>query len=108
MHINLDAVTSPAAAIPMLNYITAITFHASGGPPTHRNRAFKTAARKAGVKVSQVFWSFGEREGAIVFEARNDDAADMLMLSLAGVGQVHSETLREIYAADFFMIAGAS
>ena len=100
---NLDGIKSP-----MLNYITAITFAGNDGAQMHRARAFKTAARKAGVNVSQVFWDLGECDGAIVFEARNDDAADLLMVSLAGVGQVHPETLREIYAADFSMLVGTS
>jgi len=91
----------------MSAYITAITFSENSSHLVHRTKAFKAEAKKARVKVSQVLWSLGDSDGAIVFEAKDDEAAGSMMRSLAGVGEVHPETLRKIYAPGFSMVVGA-
>jgi len=89
----------------MATYLTLITFTAQGLQNLHespnRAAAFKAAAKKAGVKVTQVFWALGEYDGAIVFEAKNDAAATGMMLALTGQGNVRTKTLRAFNAAEF-------
>lgn len=89
----------------MATYFTLINFTPQGlqniHESPHRATAFKVAAKKAGVKVTHIFWTLGEFDGAILFEARDDAAATGLMLSLAGLGNVHTKTLRAFNAAEF-------
>ena len=61
----------------------------------------KAAAKKAGIKVVNIFWMLGEFDGAILFEAKDETAATGLMLSLASLGNVHTKTLRAFDAAEF-------
>lgn len=92
----------------MATYFTLINFTPQGlqniHESPHRATAFKAAAKKAGVKVTHIFWALGEFDGAILFEARDDAAATGLMLSLAGLGNVHTKTLRTFNAAEFLEI----
>lgn len=92
----------------MSTYLTLINFTAQGlqniHESPHRASAFKAAAKKAGVKVINVFWMLGEFDGAIVFEAKDEAAATGLMLALAGLGNVHTTTMRAFNAAEFSAI----
>jgi len=89
----------------MASYLTLVTFTAQGLQNLHespnRAAAFKAAAKKAGVKVTQVFWTLGEYDGAIVFDAKNDAAATGLMLALSSLGNVRTKTMRAFNAAEF-------
>lgn len=89
----------------MSTYITLINYTPQGlqniHESPHRAASFKAAAKKAGVKVTQLFWTLGEFDGAILFEAKDDAAATGLMLSLASLGNVHTKTLRAFNAAEF-------
>ncbi len=89
----------------MSTYISLINFTQQGlqnlRESPHRAAAFKTAAKKAGVSVSHVFWTLGEYDGAVIFEAKDDAAATGLMLSLSGLGNVHTTTMRAFDAAEF-------
>lgn len=92
----------------MSTYLTLINFTAQGlqnvHESPHRAAAFKAAAKKVGVKVIHIFWMLGEFDGAIVFEAKDEAAATGLMLALAGLGNVHTKTLRAFNAAEFSAI----
>jgi uncharacterized protein with GYD domain len=70
----------------------------------HRAAAFKAAAKKAGVKVKELYWTLGAYDGAIVFEAANDEAATGLMLAVSSLGNVQTQTLRAFNAAEFAAI----
>jgi uncharacterized protein with GYD domain len=70
----------------------------------HRAAAFRAAAKKAGVKVRELYWTMGAYDGAIVFEAANDEAATGLMLALSSLGNVKTQTLRAFNAAEFSAI----
>ncbi|MDZ4289141.1 MAG: GYD domain-containing protein [Prosthecobacter sp.] len=86
-------------------YLTLITFTQQGlqnlHESPHRAAAFKAAAKKAGVKVTNIFWTLGEFDGAILFEAKSDAAATGLMLSLSGLGNVHTKTMRAFDTGEF-------
>lgn len=89
----------------MNTYIGLITFTPQGlqniHDSPHRATAFKTAAKKVGVKVREIYWTLGAYDGVIVFDAQNDDAATAAMLALSGLGNVHTQTLRTFNAAQF-------
>ncbi len=89
----------------MSTYIALINFTQQGlqnlHESPHRATAFKAAAKKAGVKITHLFWTLGEFDGAILFEAKDDGAATGLMLSLSSLGNVHTTTLRAFNATEF-------
>lgn len=68
---------------------------------THRAASFKAAAKKSGAKVTQMLWTLGAYDGAILFEAPNDAVVTALMVALAGLGNVQATTLRAFTAAEF-------
>ena len=89
----------------MNSYITLINFTQQGletiQEAPRRTAAFKAAAKKAGVNVTQVFKTLGEYDGVIVFEAEDDAAATGLMLSLSSLGKVRTKTMRAFNDAEF-------
>jgi uncharacterized protein with GYD domain len=92
----------------MSTYITLFNFTQQGlqniHESPHRAEAFKEAAKKAGVKVTQQFWALGGYDGVVIFEANSDEAATGLILSLEGLGNVNTKTLRGFNAAEFIKI----
>lgn len=71
-----------------------------------RAAAFKTAAKKLGVKVSGIYWTLGSFDGVIVFEAADDETAMAAMLSLASQGNVQTTTTRALDAGEFEKVLG--
>jgi len=67
-----------------------------------RKRAdnFKAMARKKGAKVRDVYWALGAFDGLLIFDAPDEEAAAGLMLELASLGNVHTQTARAFTAAD--------
>lgn len=59
-----------------------------------RAAAFKTAAKKMGVKVTGEYWTLGYFDGVIVFDAPDDETAAAAMIQLSGQGNVHTTTSR--------------
>ena len=89
----------------MNTYISLLNFTAQGLQNVHESRhraeAFRTAAKKAGVKVMHTFWTLGDYDGMIVYQAQSDAVATGLMLSLSGLGNVHTKSLRAFEADEF-------
>lgn len=67
---------------------------------TRRAAAFKAAGRKLGIKVKDIFWTMGDRDGVLIFEAADDDTATAAMLHLGIMGNVHTSTCRAFTAAE--------
>ena len=61
---------------------------------TKRAAAATEAAAKLGVKFTDLFWTLGHYDLAIVAEAPDDETMTALMLKLASLGNVKSQTLR--------------
>jgi len=82
----------------MATFITTITFTEKGlqaiRESPKRSAAFKTAAKKLGVKVLEIYWTLGKFDGLIVFEAPDDETATAAMLQLSALGNVHTTTAR--------------
>jgi len=61
---------------------------------TKRVEAFKKIADKAGAKVKEVYWTLGQYDGVLIFEAPEGATATALGLSLGTLGNVRTQTLR--------------
>ncbi len=96
----------------MTTYIALLNFTQQGlqniHESPHRAAAFKAAAKKAGVKVREIYWTLGAFDGAILFEAESDAAATSAMLALSSLGNVHTQILRTFDAAQFASIVAKS
>ena len=88
----------------MATFITTIKFTEQGvkaiGETTKRADAFKAAAKKMGVKVNQIYWTLGAFDGAIVFDAPDDETVSAALLHLGTSGNVHTTTVRAFNAAE--------
>lgn len=88
----------------MATFITNIKFTQQGvkdiDDTTKRAAAIKLAAKKMGVKVKETYWTLGDHDGVLIFEAADDESATSLVLHLAAMGNVHTTTCRAFTAAE--------
>ena len=88
----------------MATFITNIKFTQQGikdiGHTTQRAASFKAAAKKMGAKVKEIYWTLGDHDGVLIFEAADDQAATTALLHLAAMGNVHTSTVRAFTAAE--------
>ncbi len=88
----------------MATFITTIKFTDKGikaiGETTERADAFKAAAKKMGAKVTEIYWTLGAFDGAIVLEAPDDETAAAVLMQLDISGNVHTTTARAFNAAE--------
>ena len=68
--------------------------------------AFKEMGKKHGVTVRDIYWTQGRYDVVTITEAPDDLAATALSLSIAGLGNVRTETLRAFSATDMQTIIG--
>jgi uncharacterized protein with GYD domain len=94
----------------MPTYITLASFTDQGvrnaKDSPKRAEAFKEMAKKHGVTVRDVYWTQGRYDVVTITEAPDDMASTALSLSIAGLGNVRTETLRAFSAADMQTIIG--
>lgn len=88
----------------MATFITTIKFTQQGikdiDHTTRRAAALKVAAKKMGVKIRDVYWTLGEYDGVLIFEATDDASATRLLLHLGAMGNVHTTTCRAFTAGE--------
>jgi uncharacterized protein with GYD domain len=88
----------------MATFITNIKFTQQGikdiDHSTRRVAAIKVAARKMGVKVKETYWTLGDHDGVLIFEAPDDETATTLLLHLGAMGNVHTSTCRAFTAGE--------
>ena len=88
----------------MATFITTIKFTEKGikaiGETTKRADAFKAAAKKMGAKVTEIYWTLGEFDGAIILDAPDDETAAAVLMQLDMAGNVHTTTARAFSAAE--------
>src|ERR1700675_4210217 len=93
----------------MATYITTINFTQQGikgiDETTKRASALKASAKKMGVKIKDIYWTLGEHDGVLIFEAPDDETATALLLHLGAMGNVHTTTVRAFTAAEMDKIA---
>ncbi len=87
----------------MASYVSLFRFTEQGAKNFRqspaRASAFAALGKKAGVKVRDVFWTLGDYDGLLVFEAPNDEAATSVLLAVGALGNVRTKTLRAFTAA---------
>jgi uncharacterized protein with GYD domain len=85
-------------------FISTIKFTQQGikgiDESTKRAAAFKAAAKKLGVKVTNIYWTLGEYDGLLILEAPDDETATTALLHLGALGNVHTTTMRAFTAAE--------
>jgi uncharacterized protein with GYD domain len=82
----------------MATFIATITFTEQGITKVRdtckRADAVKAAAKKMGCKVAEIYWTLGPKDGLIIFDAPDEETATALMLHVAALGNVHTQTAR--------------
>ncbi len=95
----------------MATYLTTIRFTEKGiqgiKDTTKRAATFEKVAKKMGVKLSNVFWTLGSFDGALIFDAPDDATATAAMLALSSRGNVQTNTSRAFHAAEMEKIVAA-
>ncbi|HRX82685.1 MAG TPA: GYD domain-containing protein [Pirellulaceae bacterium] len=88
----------------MATFITTIKFTQQGikgiDETTKRAAAMKTTAKKLGTKIKDIYWTLGDHDGVLIFEAPDDETATSLLLYLGSLGNVHTTTVRAFTAAE--------
>ncbi len=88
----------------MATFITNIKFTQQGikgiDETTKRAAALKVSAKKIGVKVTDVYWTLGDHDGVLIFQAPDDETATAFLLHIGAMGNVHTTTVRAFTAAD--------
>jgi uncharacterized protein with GYD domain len=94
----------------MATFISTVRFTGKGlqgiQETTKRATAFKAAAKKMGVKVSEIYWMLGQFDGLIIFDAADDTTASAAMLHLSSLGNVHTTTSRAFDSGEMEKIVG--
>jgi uncharacterized protein with GYD domain len=94
----------------MATFISTIKFTEQGiksiKDTTKRAASVKAAAKKMGVKVTNIFWTLGNYDGLLIFEAPDDETATALMLRLSSMGNLKTTTARAFTAAEMDEILG--
>lgn len=92
----------------MATFITTIRFTQQGikdiDHTTRRATSLKAAAKKLGVKIRDIYWTLGDHDGVLIFEAPDDETATTLLLHLGSMGNVHTSTCRAFTAAEMDQI----
>jgi uncharacterized protein with GYD domain len=88
----------------MATFITTIKFTQQGikgiDQTTKRAAAVKSSAKKMGVKVTNIYWTMGDHDGVLIFEAPDDETATSFLLHVAAAGNVQTTTMRAFTAAE--------
>ena len=94
----------------MATFITTMHFTEQGIKAVRdtcdRAAAFKTTAKKMGVKVTGIYWTLGAFDGVIVCEAPDEETATAALLHLGSLGGIRTQTARAYDAAEMQKILG--
>ncbi len=71
-----------------------------------RTESVKALAQKLGVTLKETYWTLGSYDIVAIFEAPDDAAITALGLSIGKLGNVRTQTLRALTAADMNGILG--
>jgi uncharacterized protein with GYD domain len=94
----------------MATFITTVKFTDQGEKniqeTTKRAASFKATAKKMGVKVVGQYWTLGQFDGLLIYEAPDDETATALMLYLGSLDNVHTSTGRAFVASEMEKVLG--
>ncbi len=89
----------------MPSYLSLINFTDQGirdvKDSMHRAGEFRSTVEAAGGTVHNIYWALGEADGAVIFDAPDEDTAAALLLHLVRDGYVRTRTL-QIYDSKEF------
>lgn len=92
----------------MATFITTVKFTAQGlkaiDQTTRRAAALEAAAEKLGVKVTNIYWTLGDHDGVLIFDAPDDETATALLLQLGAMGNLQTTTCRAFTATEIDQI----
>jgi uncharacterized protein with GYD domain len=82
----------------MPTYVSLVHFTDQGirniKETTKRAKMFIEMARKAGVKVRDLYWTQGRCDLITITETPDEEAATALLLSVGAMGNIRTETMR--------------
>lgn len=88
----------------MATFISSVKFTPQGvqnvRDTSKRAAALKAVAKKMGVKVKEIYWTLGPSDGLVVFDAPDDETATALMLHVASLGNLQTQTCRAFTAGE--------
>jgi uncharacterized protein with GYD domain len=88
----------------MPTYVTLVNFTQQGiqniKDTTKRADAFKSAAKKAGCTVKEIYWTQGQFDNIMIMDAPDDASVTAVLMSLGKLGNVRTQTLRAFTAAE--------
>jgi uncharacterized protein with GYD domain len=96
----------------MPTFISTIRFTEQGAKTVKdtckRAAEFKSAAKKIGVKVAEVYWTLGPFDGFLLYDAPDEETATAAMLQLSALGNVYTQTARAFKPAEMEKILAKS
>jgi uncharacterized protein with GYD domain len=94
----------------MATFVTTLKFTQQGieniQESPKRAAAFKSAAKKMGVKVTDIYWTLGGFDGVVIMDAPDDETATAAMLHLSSQGNVQTTTARAFDASEIEKVIG--
>jgi uncharacterized protein with GYD domain len=88
----------------MPTFISTLNFTEQGikavRETTKRAAAAKAAAKKMGVKLTEIYWTLGTHDGVIIMQAPDGETATGFLLQLGSLGNVKTTTCRAFSAAE--------
>ena len=88
----------------MASFISTLKYTQQGikgiAETTKRAASLKATAKKMGVKITGIYWTMGDHDGVLIFEAADDETATAMLLYLAKLGNVQSTTVRAFTAGE--------
>ena len=65
-----------------------------------RANAVKAAAKKMGVKIVEIYWTLGRFDGVLILDAPDEETVTALLLQIASLGNVKTQTARAYKATE--------
>ena len=88
----------------MATYIVLTSFTEQGvknaKETVKRSEAFKEMAKKCGATVRDLYWTLGQYDIVSIVDTNDDESITALGLSVAGRGNVRTQTMRAFSAAE--------
>ena len=82
----------------MPTYVALLRFTEQGARNIRETRqradTFRASAERSGVTVREQFWTIGNYDGLLVLEAPDEQTVTTVLLELAALGNVRTQTLR--------------
>jgi len=92
----------------MATFISTAKFTEQGikaiGKTTQRAAALKSAAKKLGIKITDVYWTLGAFDAMLIMEAPDDETAAAFLFKVGSQGNVSTTTVRAFNAAEMDQI----